>query len=92
MRNQSISKPAIAAFALLIALDCFCAGATAEAKTHRLREKPHQLRLSPVHFIKCAGAFDGSPCWPDPAMLRLNQPSDAVRSAPLEQPEFAPSR
>ncbi len=73
MRNRSNSMPAVAAFALLIALDCLCAGASAHAKTGS-HKRPQQLQPPPTHLIRCAAPLlDGSPCGPDPAMLRMNQ-------------------
>jgi hypothetical protein len=91
MRNQGIRVPAIAAVALLIALDCLCASTSAHTKTDRTRNKLYQVRPPPVHLIKCAGMFYGSPCWPDPGMLHL-KPEPGRVQAPPDPPQFVPSR
>lgn len=80
MRHRIMPVAAIAAIALLIALDCVCAG----VKTHRPSHWPrHRVHLPPVYRIRCAALFESSPCGPDPAMLRLLQ-------RPQWRPELAP--
>lgn len=90
MRHQIMRISAIAALALLIALDCLTASATKKhPPRHRLH---HQLHLPPVHRIRCAAFFDSSPCGPDPAMLRLLQRPQWQRELAPDPPQSVPSR
>jgi hypothetical protein len=57
---------------LLIALGCIFISGSLYAK--KLPKRPPQLQPR-AHHIKCADVFDGSPCWPDPGMLRLDLPT-----------------
>ena len=83
---------AIAALALLIALDGLTASASARPKKHQPRHRPHyQIHLPPVTRIRCAAFFDSSPCGPDPAMLRLQRPQWHRELAP-DPPQSVPSR
>lgn len=90
--HQCIRVPAIAAFALLIALDLLCATASAHTKTHPSPKRPHhQIQPPPALFIKCAAVSGGWPCWPDPGMMRLERPGWRF-DAPVDPPPLAPSR
>lgn len=92
MPHQSIRVPAIAAFALLFALDGFTASALAHARTYPSHKRPHPQAHPPrVRLIRCAAMFDASPCWPDPAMMRLQRPGGTIEGAP-DRPQFSPSR
>lgn len=92
MRRQCIRVPAIAAFALLIALDGLCATASAHTNTQPAHQRPYrQVQPQPVLRIKCAALSGGWPCWPDPAMMRLQQPRWRF-DAPIDPPQAVPSR
>jgi len=92
MHHRSARVPVIAGLALLFALECVCASASAHSKTEPPRKRPHPARAPAVHLIKCAVVFDGSPCWPDPGMVRPERRRLHV-DPPLEQrPEFGPAR
>ena len=94
MGHRSARVPVIATFAVLIALDCLWlgAGASAHAKTDRSPQQPHQLQPPPARLIKCAVVFDGSPCWPDPGMVRPDRRRLHVDPPLQRRPEFGPSR
>jgi hypothetical protein len=92
MRHRSARVSATAAFALLIALGCLCASASAHAKTPPSHQRPHQVEPPhpPVHLIRCAIVFGGSPCWPDPGMTQPNRRRWHVDPPLDEPPQFAP--
>ena len=91
MRHRRARVPATAGFALLIAFGCLGASALAHSKTNASPDRPNRLQPPTVHLIKCAVGF-GSPCWPDPGMVRPYQRRLHV-DPPLDQrPEFGPSR
>lgn len=80
MRNRSIFAPAFAALALAIALDC-----------DNTCDEPQQPPTPPAQLlIKCAEASGGTPCWPDPGMVRLEFPRPRLPEA--APPPIVPSR
>ena len=84
MRNRNSFPPAFAALPLVIALDCV-----------NTCDEPQQPPAPPAHLlIKCAEASGGMPCWPDPAMLRLELPRRLPLRPPpeAEPPQIIPPR
>lgn len=93
MRQRSARVSVTAAFALSIALDCLCASASAHTKVDPTRSGSPQIKPhAPVNLIKCAIVFDGSPCWPDPGMVRPERRRWHVDPPLNEPPQFGPYR
>lgn len=84
MRGRSLCAPAISVLSLAITLDCV-----------NTCDEPQQPSAPPAHLlIKCAEASEGTPCWPDPGMLRLELPRPLpLRPTPeAGPPQIAPPR